>query len=261
MRLFSHPRFLAVYSGVLTLVFVATVGLGLRNGASILHPVHAEESSRNATFDQITVHRINIVEPDGTPRLVIANKAAFPGSFFNGKEGTRPDRVGQAGLLFMNDEGTENGGLIFGGYQGSDGIPHAWGHLSFDEYEQDQTLSLDMQQDGMTRNAGIRIWDNGSGHITPEVLAAASKVKALPMDTPEHIAAAQKAMEELLAKYPIKEIPRAYLGRDREKGSSLRLNDAAGHNRILLRVAGDGTPEMQFLDASGKVTSQWPAAK
>jgi hypothetical protein len=28
--------------------------------------------------------------------------------------------------------------------------------------------------------------------------------------------------------------------------------------RILLRVAEDGTPEMQFLDALGKVTAQWP---
>jgi hypothetical protein len=259
MRLFSHPRFLAAYSGVLTLVFVATVALGLKNGVSTLHPVHAEESAPNAAFDQITVHRINVVEPDGTPRLVIANQATFPGFFFKGKEGPRPDRVGQAGLLFMNNEGTENGGLIFGGYQGSDGVPHAWGHLSFDEYEQDQTLSLDTDQDGTNRHAGIRIWDNGTGHITPEVIAAASKVKAMPMDTPEHVAAAQKAMEELQAKYPIKETSRAYLGRDRDKGSSLRLFDSEGHARIMLRVAADGTPEMQFLDASGKVTSQWPA--
>ena len=116
-----------------------------------------------------------------------------------------------------------------------------------------------MQQDGMTRNTGFRVWDSGAGHITPQVLAGFSKVKMMPTDTPEHIAAAQKAMEELLAKYPIKEIPRAYLGRDREKGSSLRLKDAEGHNRIILRVAADGTPEMQFLDASGKARSQWPA--
>ena len=70
---------------------------------------------------------------------------------------------------------------------------------------------------------------------------------------------AQMAFTELLARYPIQEIPRAYLGRDRDEGSSLRLADAAGHNRIVLRVAEDGTAEMQFLDASGKVTSQWPA--
>ena len=258
MRLFWHPRFLAVYSGVLTVVFAATVVLGLRNGVSILHPVHAEEKGRNAAFDEITVERINVVEPDGTPRLVIADKGRFPGWFFKGKEGSRADRAGEAGMLFMNDEGTENGGLIFGGYEGKDGVPHAWGHLSFDEYEQDQTMSLDTQQDGADRSAGIRILDNGSARITPEVLAAFGKVKTMPRDTPEQVAAVKKAMAELMVKYPIEEHPRAYLGRDSDKASSLRLADAGGHNRIILKVGEDGTPEMEFLDASGKVVERWP---
>jgi len=65
-------------------------------------------------------------------------------------------------------------------------------------------------------------------------------------------------MAELIVKYPIMLHPRAYLGRDADKGSSLRLADAAGHNRILLKVAEDGTPEMEFLDASGKVMERWP---
>jgi hypothetical protein len=258
MNLFSHPRFLAVYSGVLTVVFAATVALGLRNGVSILHPVHADESAKNATFDEITVQRIKVVEPDGTPRLVIADKAMFPGSFFMGKEGSRADRVGEAGMLFMNDEGTENGGLIFGGSQGKDGVPHSWGHLSFDEYEQDQTMSLESDQDGQERHAGIQISDNGAGLITPEVLAAFAKVKTMPRDTPEQRAAMKTAMSALLVKYPIMLMPRAYLGRDRDKGASLRLADAQGKNRIILKVGEDGTPAMEFLDASGKVTERWP---
>jgi hypothetical protein len=258
MKLLSHPRFLMVYSGVLTIVFAATVGLGIRNGVSILHPVHAEEVGKQATFDEITVQRINVVEPDGTPRLVIADKGKFPGSFFKGREGSRADRVGEAGMLFMNDEGTENGGLIFGGYQGSDGVAHSWGHLSFDEYEQDQSMSLDTGQDGEDRHAAIQISDNGSGRITPEVLAAFAAVKSMPADTAEHVAQKKKALAALLVKYPIVLHPRAYLGRDEDKGSSLRLADAQGKDRIILRVGNDGTPEMEFLDASGKVTARWP---
>jgi hypothetical protein len=258
MRLFSHPRFLAVYSGVLTVVFAATVGLGIRNGVSILHPVHAEESAKNATFEEITVQRIKVVEPDGTPRLVIADKAKFPGLFFKGKEGARPDRVGEAGMLFMNDEGTEDGGLIFGGYEGKDGVAHAWGHLSFDEYEQDQAMSVDSGQDGEERHAGIQISDNGTARITPEVLAAFSAARALPAETPEQRAAKKRALAAVLVKYPILLKPRAYLGRDPDKGASLRLADAQGKNRIVLKVGADGTPEMEFLDASGKVTERWP---
>jgi len=258
MRWLSHPRFLAVYSGALTVVFAATVALGIRSGVSIVHPVHADEGGKHATFDEITVQRINVVEPDGTPRLVIADKEKFPGSFFKGREGSRADRSGVAGMLFMNDEGTENGGLIFGGYEGKDGVPRGFGHLSFDEYEQDQSMSLDTGQDGEERHAGIRISDNGTARITPEVLAAFGKVKAMPRNTPEQAAVAKKAMAELIAKYPIQEHPRAYLGRDPDKASSLRLADAAGHDRIILKVEKDGSPEMEFLDASGKVMERWP---
>jgi hypothetical protein len=255
VTILSNPRFLAVYSGVLTVAFSATVFFGLTHGTVF---ASAGKDDRRADFDQITVHRINVVEADGTTRLVIANTTEYPGGFFKGKEVSRPDRKGEAGFLFMNNEGTENGGLIFGGYKDSGGAVHSWGHLSFDEYEQDQTMNLEMQQDGTARNAGYEINDNGSGLITPEVLAAFSKAKALPVDTPEQRAAAQKVFDELLAKYPIQTIQRAYLGRDRDTSAALHLRDAAGHDRILLRVAPDGTPQMQFLDASGKATYQWP---
>jgi hypothetical protein len=257
MRLISHPRFLAVYSGVLTLVFVATVGSAIRSGV-LLRPVHAEDAGKNAAFDEITVQRIKVVEPDGTPRLVMSNKAKFPGLFFKGKELARPDRSGEAGMLFMNDAGTEDGGMIFGGYEGKDGVAHSYGHLSFDEYEQDQAMSLDAGQDGEEHHSGIQISDNGTARITPEVLAAFERVKAMKTDTAEGVAARKRAMEELVAKYPILLKPRAYLGRDEDKGASLRLADAAGHDRIVLKVAGDGTAAMELLDASGRVTQRWP---
>jgi hypothetical protein len=49
-------------------------------------------ATKRTSFDEINVQRINVIEPDVTPRLVISNKAKFPGSFFNGKETRRPDR-------------------------------------------------------------------------------------------------------------------------------------------------------------------------
>jgi hypothetical protein len=254
MKILSNPRFLAVYSGVLTFVFAATVVFGLTRGR-----VYAHEDGKHAEFDQITVHRINVVEQDGTTRLVIANKAQFPGGYYKGKQLDRPDRAGAAGFLFMNDEGTEDGGLLFGGNKDDKGVEHAWGHLSFDEYERDQTLAQDMQQDGDRRSAGYEVNDNGTGHITPEMLDEFNKAKALPLTTPEQQATAQKAFDALLKKYPIRTVQRAYLGRERDASSALHLRDAQGHDRIVLRVAADGTPAMQFLDATGKTTQQWPS--
>ena len=255
MRLFSHPRFLAIYSGLLTVVFLLTISLGLARGDFGLHRVSANEQpdSRHADFDQLTVHRINIVEPDGTPRLILSDKAEFPGEPFKGKLIPRPDRNDAAGMLFMNDEGTENGGMLFGGYEGKDGKLSSWGHLSFDEYEQDQTLSLDTSEDGQERFTRYQVNDNSTALVTPEVLSELDKVRAMA-DGPEK----QKATAAFAAKYPMRLRERAALGRDPDKAAVLRLRDPDGHTRILLRVAADGTPTMEFLDASGKVTHQWP---
>jgi hypothetical protein len=247
-RLLSNPKFLAVYSGILTIVFALTVILGVTRGAF----------SRDADFDQITVHRINIVEPGGTPRLILSDKAEFPGSFYRGKEMNRPDRKDSAGMLFINDEGTENGGLLIGGYKGKEGKAHSWGHLSFDEYEQDQTLALDTMQDGDDRQAYYAISDNGAGLLTPEAMDAFESARKLPADTPQERTARRQALDSVIAKYGLRGYPRADLGREPDKSVALRLKDAAGHDRIILRVAPDGSPSMEFLDAAGHVNHRWP---
>jgi hypothetical protein len=258
-KLLSSPRFLAAYSGVLTVTFILTVALGLSRGdfspgrVSAAEQANAQGHLQNAEFDTVTVHRINIVEPDGTPRLIIADKAEFPGEPFKGKEMARPDRSESAGMLFMNDEGTENGGLIFSGYRSSDGKFYSSGHLSFDEYEQDQTLSLDTGQEGDDRETSYQINDNGATLFTPDVIAAIQKIRAMP-DGPEK----DKARADFAAKHSLRLRPRASLERDADKSSALRLRDPQGHTRILLHVAADGTPTMQFLDAAGKVIRQWP---
>jgi hypothetical protein len=252
MKILSDPRFLAIYSGTLTLVFVVAIFLAMTHG-----PVYAAADSRRAEFDQITVHRINLVEPDGTPRLILADKAEYPGSIIKGKEAARPDRSG-AGILFLNDEGTENGGFLLSGYRGTDGIPHSNLHISFDEYQQDQTTVLETNQDGDARNSGIQFNDNGTGIFTPDIINQFENAKRLPLSTPAERAAAQKVFDQLLAKYPIQGHTRVYLGRENDHASVLRLKDALGRDRILLRVAPDGSPHMQFLDAAGHVTHQWP---
>src|SRR6516165_4145394 len=121
MGISSSQRFLAVYSSLLTFAFAATVLLG------------SSAPPRDATFDAITVRRLNIVEPDGTLRFVLSSKSDFPGTYIKGKEHPRPDRR-TAGMLFLNDEGSEVGGLIFGGSRDARGEIESHGHLSFDQY-------------------------------------------------------------------------------------------------------------------------------
>lgn len=236
LKIFSHQKFLAVYSGVLTIAFGAVVLLGAR------------KAEPNASFDQISVHRINVIEPDGTTRLVISDNAEFPGSYYHGKEYPRSDRDA-TGMLFNNEEGTENGGLIFGGKKDKDGVAHSWGHLSFDEYEQDQTLVLESDSDANSRNTYYGINDiSAKWTLTPEVMAEWQRWKAMPSGPGR-----EAARKELQAKYPGGIVNRGYFGRGRDQSVSLTLNDQEGHERLVARVAADGTPVIQFLDAGGKV--------
>jgi len=58
-------------------------------------------------------------------------------------------------LLFNDEEGTENGGLIFGGMKDKQGVTHSWGHLSFDEYQRDPTLFAESNSDGSNANGKV----------------------------------------------------------------------------------------------------------
>ena len=71
----------------------------------------AADGSADKRFGVITAERINIVDADGKPRLVISNPARFPGAVVRGKSYKRS--IGDtAGMLFYDVDGTETGGLV-----------------------------------------------------------------------------------------------------------------------------------------------------
>jgi hypothetical protein len=238
-KLLSNPRFLAIYSGVLTIAFAVVVLAGFA------------ESRQKQKFDEIDVHRINVVEADGTLRMVISNKAEFPGIIIKGKETPHPDRS-TAGMLFFNDEATENGGLIFGGNKDKQGKVTSYGHLSFDQYEQDQVFSIDAGEEDGKRTSELRMIDQPDHPLTQDIEAGAHIAK-LPQDQQE---AAWKAYR---AATPHAEA-RILLGRAEDKSVALRLKDVHGRDRLVIRVQPDGSPVVQFMDENGKVTSQLPSA-
>jgi hypothetical protein len=232
-------RLLAVYSGVLTMA----VALALFTGA--VRP-------RNPRFGTIDVQRINVVEPDGTIRLVLSSKALFPGIIFKKKEYPHPNRT-TAGLLFYNDEGTENGGLIFGGETDKDGKVSAYGHLSFDQYDQDQVFTLDQSEDEGFRKARLSIWDRPDYSIG-ELLDLQARIKGMTDE-------AQKKEYEKFFAGREKAQPRLFLGRSDNGSVSLRLNDKDGRERLIIEVAPDGAPTVRFLDENGRETGRMPAAQ
>ena len=207
MKLLSNQHFLAIYSGILTLIFAVTVLSGFASW------------NKTADFDQINVKRINVVEPDGTLRMVISDRAKLPGIIVRGKE--QPFDRPQAGMIFYNDEGSENGGLIFGGKKDAKGnVVNSGGSLSFDKYDANQIVQLIGVDDSEDRFAGLIVSDSHTGTDTRR---------------------------------------RIWIGRDDSGTVSLAMMDANGKKRILIEVRPDGTPSMTFLDANGKPTERFPA--
>src|SRR6202167_177468 len=215
MRCVAAQRFLAIYSGVPTIVFAVTVLCGFA-------------ALRSQSFDQLTVHRINFVEPDSTPRLIISDRAEFPGRFMRGKEYPRPDRRDAAGLLFMNDEASEMGGLIWSGLKDKDGKIQNHGHLSFDEYEQDQIFAIDSGREDQDKSSAIRIGERGDYPIQQEIDASVQSNR-LPQDQ-------QAAEWKKFFTTHTGDADRIYLGRSSDKSASLRIKDEQGRNRLIIRV-------------------------
>ena len=236
----TTQRFLVVYSSIVTIVFAATVFYGV-------------SAMRKEQFGTITARRLNIVEPNGTVRLTISNRADFPGGWVRGKEYPRPDRRNAAGMLFMSEEGTEQGGLIWGADQEPDGSIQNHSHLSFDQYEQNQIFALDAGREGEEKFSRITISDQGNYPITEEREAFA-RINGLPAEQQE------AAWHNFFSTHP-HDIKRLQIGRAEDGSVGLTLRDAVGNPRVLLSVGPDGTPILQFLDSNGKVTNQVTANK
>ena len=178
-------------------------------------------------FKEIDVERINVREPDGKLRMIIANRAMSSGPITHGKPfgypgGNRP------GIIFFNDEETENGGLYFAGKR-EDGFANAGAQLSFDQYDQDQVLYLTYDDEKGQRMMGLNVVDRpdtSGGHPHG----------------------------------PIGFAPRVFVGRDTARAAVLRLSDPFGRPRIRISVDSTGAGKIEFLDGRGRVVQQIPSA-
>lgn len=202
---------------------------GMITGAALVGMAVALIAANRPQSKVLDVERINVREPDGTLRMVIASRDAFPGSFHKGQEIDRPDRRHAAGLLFLNDEGTENGGLIWAGKM-ADGKPSAGASLTFDRYENDQTIQL-LQKDGGDRDIAALIISDRPGE----------SMFMLEDGKP------------VLNKAAVGGAPRVFVGKSMDRASVMMLQDATGLPRLMLRVDADGTSAIDFLDGQGKV--------
>lgn len=217
------------------------------------------KDSGSHTFETIDVQRINVVEADGTVKLIVTNAGLFPNGDekINGR-GTNVDRKKRAGMLFFNEDGIECGGFIYDGEKNSDG--HSAGlSLTFDQYDGDQVMQLlttDSQKGDQRYVSSSLVFNDRpakeSQQKTAEIMA---ELKELRKDDP-------KLFEQKYTEYEalglIGGAPRIMLGKSRSQNNGLFLFDDQGKPRAMFYLDKDNNPKLEAFDEQGNVTSSWP---
>lgn len=204
-RIDRDLRLLKGYAAVMTLV-VAVLALTAFKSTTVQDPV-------------LTVERINIVDADGTERLVIANEARVPPPRLGGVEYKRA--VSSAGIIFYDSDGNELGGAAVGGNEAG-----AVSAIVLDYPNMDAVAMFRrMAHDGSLMSAGLQI---------------------------NHAPAADAPLAEAI------KAPRRIAIQNENNDAEILLADASGRDRIRLRVDKEGEARIEVLDAEGKVTFSAP---
>ncbi|HJZ73010.1 MAG TPA: hypothetical protein VKE51_14795 [Vicinamibacterales bacterium] len=229
-----HLRVLQIYTAATLMIAIGMALSAFR------------ERQAAANLGEITAERINIVDRDGTLRLVISNKDRMHPGVVGGKVLQRPRPY--AGFLFFNDQGDEAGGMTLTGHA-DNGRRTAEAGLMFDQLGQDQTIGFEYSDDEGQRTAAFKVWDRPDTPLSElvEQLNAANAIA----DRTEREAAVARAR----AAAP-KPAQRVFVGKTRDRVASVVLADARGRNRLALKVDGDGAASIEFLDADGKVVQR-----
>ena len=199
-------------------------------------------------LDELTVQRLNVIDANGTLRLVIAGKDRMHPGVMDGKTIDRPRPV--AGIIFFNDEGDEVGGLTITG-QERDGTRRANALLAFDQLKQDQTIALAYSEANGQRATGLTVWDRPDTRLSELIdkLNAAQKI--------QDAAARDEAIKSARASMPPSP-RRVFVGKNTDRSAAIMLADAAGKPRLNLRVDAAGEASIEFLDGDGKVVRRLP---
>ena len=235
-RLRRDIRLLQAYATVSSLVLVSLAVSAFRQAPSA------------QKLDELTVQRLNVIDANGTLRLVIAGKDRMHPGVMDGKTIDRPRPV--AGIIFFNDEGDEVGGLTITG-QERDGARRANALLAFDQLKQDQTIAIAYSEGNGQRSTGLTVWDRPDTRLSELIdkLNAAQKI--------QDAAARDEAIKAARASVPPSP-RRVFVGKNTDRSAAIILADAAGKPRLNLRVDAAGEASIEFLDADGKVVRRLP---
>jgi len=213
----------------------------------------------NQQFTEIDVERINIVEKDGTIKMIITNVERFPsGSDSINIRPTNSSRKKRSGMLFFNEDGIECGGFIFDGKRTESG--HSSGlSLTYDQYDGDQVMQLltqDYQQeDKRIVRSTLTFNDRPVNESQLQAMEIMKELEELGENDPE-------AMNEKYLEYKqqglLGGVPRVMLGKSGSQKNGLFLFDDQGVPRAMFYVDTDNNARLDFLDEKGNSIASFP---
>ncbi|MGJ1407176.1 hypothetical protein [Sphingobacterium siyangense] len=243
------------------LVFLRTFAVATVIGITLIS-LTAFKKSGNQKFSEIDVERINIVEKDGTVKMVITNVDRFPnGTSKINNRPTNADRKKRSGMLFFNEEGIECGGFIYDGRKTENG--HSAGlSLTYDQYDGDQVMQLLTQDIGKGDNRSVSSTlafnDRPNKESQLKTMEIMQELEVLRKKDP-------KAMEEKYKEYEAQGIlggvPRVMLGKSRSQNNGLFLFDDKGMPKAMFYVDKKNNAKLDFYDETGNVIASFPEKK
>ena len=243
------------------LIFLRTFAVATVIGMIAIINISFKENG-NQKFSEIDVERINIVEKDGTVKMVITNVGRFPAGKdkLNGMA-TNETRKKRSGMLFFNEDGIECGGFIYDGKKNAKG--HSAGlSLTYDQYDGDQVMQLltEDNQEGDQRSVSTNLVFNDRPAKESQIKTA-KLMKELDELGKKNPQAAQEKYNEYQKQGLVGAVPRVLLGKTGSQNNGLFLFDDKGMPRAMFYVDKENNAKLDFFDDKGNIISSFPGKK
>ena len=200
------------------------------------------ESQQN--FDEITVERINIVEPDGKLKMVISNQTRQHPGMIDGELSSQRDRP--PGILFFNEEQDEVGGLSYYGNKAEGGNQV---YLSFDQYKDDQIMQLmEYTRENGDNSYGLQLWERDKSLKMKERMILMDSLDKVGYNYPQKM----NYLKERNEGEPIL-ASRMFVGKNYNRETGVFLQDKYGVDRIRLYVDANNEAKLEVLDDKGEI--------
>jgi hypothetical protein len=224
-------------------LFVVTVALCI----NLRYPFIAQR------MKVVDAEMINIREKDGTLKAVLSNSAGF--TAMGGERAKQPGGVQFSGLLFYNQEGDEEGGLVYSGKATPEG-QDADVTLTFDQYRHDQNVYLHHEEH---KDAHARSIDDGLTIISRPDWKGVKEEFAIYAQM-ERLSGEQRDALQLKSLQEGKiSTRRLFVGDRRGVKNGAGYDDAGvfiknrwGRDAIKLYVDYDNKPHLEVYDQLGK---------